>query len=210
LVLACAFFPFLAYFAGARGLSGEALNQAITPIAPLPTSLGFLGVFLVARRSAKRDGYALSDLGWRRPSLPDMGIALVAGVILVASNQQFFYPLIQTLRPAFDPTLEGVFLPAALVAFSIAAVGEDTLYRGYALAALEQRHGRLIAIVASSLFYALLVPGQGWPLNLWAFGFGIVLCGLRVWRKSLWVVVTVHWIVSCAPALAARLYPGSV
>ena len=82
---------------------------------------------------------------------------------------------------------------------SVAVVAEDTLYRGYAFVALRARHGPVLAVVVTSVFYALLAPGPDLALKAWALLFGLLLAGLRLWRGNLWPVVLAHAVVSLAP-----------
>ena len=203
-VLACAFLPLGAYLAGARGLRGDELSKAIEPLAVFPASVGFAAAFLLTRALAKRDGLALETLGWGRPTPVDVVIGVGAGGLLAAVNAWLLYPLVQVSQPSFDPTLATMSLPAVAVTMVIAAVAEDTLYRGYALVVLKDRHGAVVAIAVTTTFYALLTPAQGVPLVLWAGYFGIVLTGLRLWRKSLWPVTLTHCVVALSPKLLAQ------
>lgn len=81
----------------------------------------------------------------------------------------------------------------------VSILGEESVYRGFAFVVLERRLGLAVAVAVTTAFYALLAPGQGWPLNAWALGFGIVLCGVRHLRKGLVPCVLVHACVSLAP-----------
>lgn len=203
-VLACAFLPLAAYLSAARGLRGDELAKAIEPLAVFPASVGFTAAFLLTRLLAKSDGLALKTLGWSRPTPVDVVIGLCTGGLLAAVNTWLLYPLVQASQPSFDPTLAAVSLPAVLLTMVIAAVAEDTLYRGYALVVLKDRHGAVVAIAVTTTFYALLTPAQGLPLVLWAGSFGVVLTGLRLWRRNLWPVTLTHCIVALSPKLLAQ------
>jgi membrane protease YdiL (CAAX protease family) len=78
----------------------------------------------------------------------------------------------------FDPA--GSFVPWALVTVLVAA-GEELVLRGALFDALDESGGTGVALVATSLAFALLhVPLYGWhvvPLDL---GVGIFLGGLRL------------------------------
>lgn len=204
-LLGLAFAPFAAWLMRSRGLEGEALAEALQPIAVFPATLGFGAVLVLTRALAKRDGLSLGALGWARPSLADVAIGFGAAAVLGALNAWVFYPLVQAAQPSFDPALPKVSLGAAALTLLVAAVGEDTLYRGYALHVLEQRHGALVGVGVTSVFYALVTPAQGLALVLWAGYFGVVLCGLRLWRKNLWPVTIAHALVALGPKLMASL-----
>ena len=204
MLLACAFLPVAGYLVTARGLSGEALAKAIEPLAVFPASIGFAASFLLTRWLARKDGLTLSVLGWGRPTLADAAVGVTAATVLGLLNAVWLYPLVQRSQPNFDPTLPSVSLPAAIVTLVVAAVAEDTLYRGYALEVLSQRHGKVVSLLVTSTFYALVTPARGLPLVLWAGYFGIVLGVLRFWRKSLWPVTLVHCVVALGPKVAAQ------
>lgn len=140
-VLALAFLPVGAYFAGARGLRAEELAKAIEPVAVFPASVGFGACFFLTRWLARKDGLSLAELGWTRPKLLDVGVGLGAAVVLGALNAWVLYPWVQAGQPSFDPTLATVSTPAAVVMLLVAATAEDTLYRGYAFKVLADRHG---------------------------------------------------------------------
>lgn len=205
LLLGLAFAPFAAWLMQTRGLEGQALAEAMQPIAVFPATLGFGAAFLLTRALAKKDGLSLGTLGWARPSLADVAIGVGAAAVLGALNAWVLYPLVQAAQPSFDPTLPKVSLGAAAVTLLVAAVAEDTLYRGYALSVLRERHGAVAAVAVTSIFYALVTPAQGLALVLWAYYFGVVLCGLRLWRKNLWPVTIAHGLVALGPKLFASL-----
>ncbi|MBE2253571.1 MAG: CPBP family intramembrane metalloprotease [Myxococcus sp.] len=207
-ILGGAVLPLAGYLARSRGLRGDALVAAVEPLAPLPVTAGFVGVFLLTRWLARRDGLGLEALGWRRPTARDVALGLGAGAALSAVNTFLLHPLVQAAQPTFDPTLRSVALPAMVVSLGVAAVAEDTLYRGYAFTVLAERSGVAAAVVVTSLFYALLTPGSGWALVSWAASFGVALGGLRWWRGGLWPVTVAHWVVALSPRLLAELAPA--
>jgi membrane protease YdiL (CAAX protease family) len=202
-VLGVSFAPFAAYLATTRGLSGDALARAMEPIAVFPGSIGFGAVFLMSRWLAKKDGLTLRALGWARPRVADVGIGLASGALFAFLNALVLHPWIVRAQPSFDPTLPNVSAPAVVALIAVAVVAEDTLYRGYAFTVLRRRHGALVAALVTTVFYALITPGQGFALVAWALGFGLVLAAIRLWRESLWPVVIPHALVGIAPKLLA-------
>ena len=201
-ILAVCFLPLIGYLSGVRGLEGDVLLKAAEPLAVFPATFGFLLVGWLTRTLARRDGVRHQVVGWVKPEPVDLLIGVVGGLVLWGLNHAVLYPKLMELRPEFDPSLSAVPLPGVLVMLGVAVIAEDTLYRGYALTVLKERYGDLGAVCATSFFYALVAPGQGWPLMLWAFYFGAVLCGVRLWRKNLWPVVIIHWFVGVGPKLA--------
>lgn len=201
-VLALAFLPFVATLAS-RGLEGDALLAAMESIAVYPSLLGFPSVFVLAWRGARADGESLASLGWTVPRPASLALALALGVVVATLNHLLLHPFIQQHQPMFDPTLPSVPLWAIVATLIVATVAEDTLYRGYALQVLGQRHGAKLAVLLTSTFYASMTPGAGWPLMLWAFGFGLLLAGLKLQTRSLPAVVLTHLLVGLAPRLLA-------
>jgi membrane protease YdiL (CAAX protease family) len=75
---------------------------------------------------------------------------------------------------------------AVLVSATSAGICEETGFRGYLQRPIEQRHGALVAILVSSLFFTVLHLSKGWatvgmvPI---VFGAGILL-GLLAWSSG--------------------------
>ena len=57
-----------------------------------------------------------------------------------------------------------------------------------------------VRVLVTSAAYAILTP-QGWPLMLWAFGFGLLLGGLRLFSENLWPSAAAHLVVALTPRL---------
>jgi membrane protease YdiL (CAAX protease family) len=197
-VLGLTFFPVVGYVASTQKLEGDALMQAIEPIGVYPASVGFALVLALTRWLAARDGVAL---GWSRPSPADLAIGLGLGATLATLDAKWLFPAI-----GFDATLPGVPLAAAVGGLAIASAAEDTLYRGYALTVLKARHGLPVAIAVTTLFYVFIAPPRSVALLAWAVGFGVMLCGVRLWRGNLWPVVLTHALVATGPKLWAAVW----
>jgi membrane protease YdiL (CAAX protease family) len=198
-VLGLCFAPWIAYYSGKLGLKDEALMAAITPVAPFPAALGFLGIFALSWKFASGEKLTLARIGWRRPSAADVAIGLAVGLFLGGVNRSVIFPLLMQFQPSFDPSLDGVpWLPARLM-LVVAVFAEDTLYRGYAWDRFRGRFGVFPAILVTSFAYALLAPGPELPIKLWAFAFGLFLSLVRLWRNNLWPVAIVHLLVSVPP-----------
>jgi membrane protease YdiL (CAAX protease family) len=169
----------------------------------LPASVGFAGAFVVLRSLAASDSLTLAALGWTKPSWDDVVIGTVAGAALYGIDAYVLYPLLARVQPSFDPTLAELGLPAACVMMTLGVAAEETVYRGYALLRLRERYGVATAVAITTVFYVLLTPGSELPLKGFALYLGLVLCGLRLWRKNLWPVAIAHLLVSLGPKLAA-------
>lgn len=188
-----------------RDVRADELMTAMLPIAPVPGVIGFAAIFALSRALARRDGLSWADLGWYAPRARDLAAGVALGALVVAANAWLLHPLLARLHASFDPIARAVPLLPALALLTVAVVAEDTLYRGYALPVLRARYGVTRAVLFTSIAYALLTPGPEWGLKAWAFGFGALLAGLRLWRGSLVPVVAAHLFVSVAPRLAHEL-----
>jgi len=208
LSLAAALAPVVAYLATTRKLEGPALMEAIEPIAPIPVAVGFALLFVVTRLMMKRDGLTFADVGWRRPARADLVIAAVLALGMGALDRFMIHPLLATALPSHDPTLARVALLPVVVSLSVAALVEETVYRGYVLCALRARYGALVAALVTSLFYAALTPGGGLALNAYALYLGVVFSGVRLWRDNLWPGLIVHVVLALGPKIAATMGGG--
>lgn len=204
LVLFAAFAPVVAWLSS-QGRLGDDPVKAMEPIAAGPSVVGFGALFLLVRTLARRDGLSLRDLGWTRPSALDVGVGLGVGLGFFALEHLALHPWLIGLRPSFDPTLASTPLPLVLLMLPVAMVAEDTLYRGYAFVRLRERHGVVVAGAVTTVGYALLAPGQGWPLTVFTLGLGVVLFAVRLWRGGLVPVLLVHLVAGVGPVLLGRL-----
>lgn len=200
LVLAIAFAPFIVWFVAHEGAKGEQLTFELKRVALFPAVLGFGTLLLLTRAFARRDAVVL---GWIRPGAVELAAGGAVGVVVAVLNQLLLHPLIRGVQKDFDPTLPGVSLMAVVVTLGVAVCAEDSLYRGYAFAVLRERHGLVVAGAVTSISYALLTPGGGWPLMAWALGFGVVLFVLRSFSRTIWPCVVAHLVAGLAPKLLA-------
>lgn len=162
-------------------------------------AFGVLGALTL--RVAAADGLNPRDLGLLRPGKRTMVWVLVIALLVLLANRSLLHPLLLRHQPEFDPTAAGV--PLALLAslMAVACVAEDLLYRGYAFVVLRERHGVVVATLATSLGYAALTPGPDLPLKVWALGFGVLLAWVRHRGGSLWPVFVLHYATSLLPRL---------
>lgn len=210
-VLMFAFLPLVVLLAGVRGLRGDALMRAIEPLAPLPGAVGFVLIFALTAWLSGKDGLALGALGWHPRArstaqlVVDVAVGMGGAAVVVALNHAVLFPLLRQHDPSFDPSLPAVGLVPAAAMLLVAIAAEETLYRGYGWRVLRERHGAVVALLVTSVAYALLTPGPGVALKVWALGFGVLLAVVRAWRGSLWPGAIVHAAASLAPLIMARL-----
>jgi membrane protease YdiL (CAAX protease family) len=161
-----------------------------------------------------RDGEPLSRLGWKWCRLKEE-IALGAILILPVLYAE---PLLEKLFEWFGLSsdisrlprfltpkgLPQIFLACILAA--VAAVAEETIFRGYLLLRLHNLTGSLIsAVLISSALFSL---GHGYEgaIGVGTVGvLGLILALTYVWRKSLVAPAVLHFLIDFFPLVLLPL-----
>ncbi|MCD4690966.1 CPBP family intramembrane metalloprotease [bacterium] len=99
-------------------------------------------------------------------------------------------------RPAPEGQSVGLYFALSLIGFIVVGIYEELMFRGYVLQRLNERTGRVAAIVISSFLFAVLHfanPGAGMLslVNTWVIG--ALLCALYYRSRSLWVPIGFHF-----------------
>ena len=141
--------------------------------------------------------FVIAGLGWRRAVGLLPGTASLWGIVPLA----LFWIAMFLTAGLWNVVSKGPgVVGLAAVGFFIAALTEEIACRGFLLHGLTRRLGGTRAVLLSSaVFAALHVPtyvGQGvehltGPL-LAAFGFGVMMCRIRVATGSLWFPTAIH------------------
>jgi membrane protease YdiL (CAAX protease family) len=149
----------------------------------------------------------LASIGWRRPRLVDIPIAIAGGVLALA----LLVALINGVLPALHLSLnqsQAANIAAApywwrLVSVLRAATAEELLFRGYPMERLRELSGsRLLAALLPWAAFTLAHVGPwGWAHLLVAGAGGAVFTLLYLWRRNLWVNIVAHFIVDGAAFL---------
>jgi membrane protease YdiL (CAAX protease family) len=178
----------------------EFLSPYLLPLVLFLTlyTIGYTWAFMriVERRPLRSLG-----LSWRRGSPSDfvkgIGLAvLVLGMVFAFSLATGAIRVLGFARPA-SPTGSVVgYLAGALVAFLSVGLYEEVMFRGYVLQTLSERSGRFVAILVSSIIFALLHganPGADafGMLNTTAIAF--ILSVLYFRTQSLWMPIGFHF-----------------
>jgi membrane protease YdiL (CAAX protease family) len=141
----------------------------------------------------------LSSIGFRRPGIADLALALLAAFVLFMGVGLIYQLLLPALHLNIDRQLGTVIatpLWFRLLTVTRAAVVEETAFRGYGLERLRELTGSkwLAAVVTWFLFTIVHLTSWGWgQVIIAAFG-GITLTLLYVWRKNLWANIVAHWL----------------
>jgi membrane protease YdiL (CAAX protease family) len=145
-----------------------------------------------------------SSIGFRRPKILDLILAVIAGIFMVAGIiviYQVLFPLLHLkMNTGQMKSLMDTPYWYRVLLVSRAAVAEELLFRGYPIERLNELTGSraLVAIVTWAAFtYAHL--GSWGPAQLIIAGYGgVLLTLLYLWRGNLWANMLAHWIADGA------------
>jgi membrane protease YdiL (CAAX protease family) len=187
------------------GLLGVGLVAGATGTGPGPVpvlgAVAAVGVYwVVMRRLARRATPEIARRGAARHAL--LGGAIGLGFIAAAAA------LITAFGGySFSWAHHGV-LPAVASVAAVqagAAVTEELMFRGVALQAIEQRWGSKAAVAVTALFFGaahLANPGATlWSGLAIAIEAGVMLGAAFLWRRSIWLVVGLHFAWNTAEEL---------
>jgi membrane protease YdiL (CAAX protease family) len=158
-------------------------------------ALGY--VALVERRR-------FSSIGFRRPKVLDIVLAVIVGILMVAGIviiYQFVFPLLHLKMNVgqMKALMETPFWYRVLLV-TRAAVAEELLFRGYSIERLSELTGsRAIAAVVTCAAFTYAHLGGWGAAQLIVAGYGgVLLTVLYVWRQNLWANMLAHWIADGA------------
>jgi membrane protease YdiL (CAAX protease family) len=146
----------------------------------------------------------LSSIGFRRPGILDIVLAVGTGVLLVAGIMiiyGFVFPLLHLkINMKVDLMLMHTPLWYRVLLVTRAAVAEETLFRGYPIERIKEWSGSRVlagALTWAAFTYAHLASWG--PAQLIVAGYGgLLLTILYLWRRNLWVNMIAHWIADGA------------
>jgi hypothetical protein len=187
------------------GLAGVGLVAGVTGTGPGPVPvLGAVAAvwvyWVVMRRLARRATPEIARRGAGRQALLGSAIGLgfiVAAAVLIAALGGYSF---SWAHHAVLPTVASVVAVQAG-----AAVTEELMFRGVALQAIEQRWGSRVAVAVTALFFGvahLANPGATlWSGLAIAAEAGVMLGAAFLWRRSIWLVVGLHFAWNTAEQL---------
>lgn len=168
----------------------EGLLVSIGSLVAVPVCLGAL-VWLVRKRGASpADYFALRPFPARQLMfwIPLVGALLVASA---AVNVLLGRPALPEI--IYDIYGTAVFLPLLwLAVIVLAPVFEEILFRGFMFHGLAISRSPMVAIVVSSLMWAVVHLQYDWIDMSKIFAFGLVLGAARVQTGTVWVPVIMH------------------
>jgi uncharacterized protein len=160
---------------------------------------------LVYVRFAERE--PLGSIGFRRPRWKDILLGIACGIVILAGLAAILYVVFPALHISENSAINQVMATPLWwrwISVIRAAVGEEILFRGYAIERLQKLTGsaRVAGLVSWAVFTLLHVGFWGWGHLLVAGFAGGLLTLLYMWRRNLWVNMLAHFIVDGAAFLA--------
>lgn len=149
----------------------------------------------------------LASLGFARITLGDFTAGALGGALTLAGVAAIFlavFPLFHIHEGRQLDQLKSAPLWWRLISVARAAVGEEVLFRGYAISRLHELSGSaFVAICLSWAIFTLEHVGiWGWGHMLIAGFGGAALTLLFVWRNNLWVSIIAHALMDGATVLS--------
>ncbi|HEY3776849.1 MAG TPA: CPBP family intramembrane glutamic endopeptidase [Rhizomicrobium sp.] len=145
-----------------------------------------------------------SSVGFRRPKVLDIVLAVGAGILLLAGIIVIYgvvFPILHlTMNAAEMRTLYQTPFWYRVILVTRAAVAEELLFRGYPIERIEELTGlRVLAAVVSWAAFTYAHLGSWGAAQLIVAGYGgVILTVLYLWRRNLWANMLAHWIADGA------------
>lgn len=162
--------------------------------------LWWVGVATLLTYVLRVERLPLASIGWRKPRVWDLMIAIPAGILMVAVVV-FMYSVVFPALHLRMNVVEMSKLAATpfwyrFMLVTRAAVAEEVLFRGYPIERLfELTKSRFVAGAISWFAFTIMhLSGWGWPQLLVAGTGGLILTALYLWRRSLIANIVTHWI----------------
>jgi len=193
-VIIVGIFQIIGYIIG--GISFEEKLQLTTTesfIISIATLLGTLTVLylfmrFVEKRKFKELGLKIKDRGF------DLLAGIIIGLIVMATGFFLLIVLNEINVQNFNLDLEEILLSIGV--FTAVSISEELLCRGYIQRNLMYSFNNYIALIISSLLFALahsFNPNLSWIALAGLFGAGILLGLSYIYTKNLWFPISLHF-----------------
>ncbi len=169
----------------------------------LAVAVLILYVLLVERRP-------LSSIGFRKLLLWDIPIAILGGVLMVATIMVIYSVIFPALHLQMNSGEMSKLLATPFwyrfMLVTRAAVAEEILFRGYPIERLEEvtRSRFAAGTISWAAFTIAHLSAWGFPQLLVAGSGGIILTVLYIWRRNLPANMIAHWVADGAGFLMPR------
>ncbi len=187
----------------------EVAAAAVTVLAdlliPSLVLLVLAGVSLLARRRGP------ASLGFHRPAMPGrlLGLMLAVAAGWTLLHYALLNPVTNHLSGERQDLSDferlqgnlGMLLLMLVLAWTLAAMVEETAFRGYLLTRVrallgDGRTGLVVAVLACSLLFGLLHTEQGVVGVVLATIDGVLFSLLRLWNGTLWAPILCHGFIN--------------
>ncbi|HXR93279.1 MAG TPA: type II CAAX endopeptidase family protein [Steroidobacteraceae bacterium] len=196
-------FLLIATFAPVGGWSEHLFGRALGPNYSREV-LWWVLTFAVYAYVLFAERRPLSSIGFQRPRIMDIVLAVITGLLMVAGIvviYSFVFPLLHLQINMHEASaLKHTPFAYRLLLVTRAAVAEETLFRGYPIERLEEWSGSRFAagaVTVAAFTYAHLASWGGAQLIIACYG-GVLLTILYLWRRNLWANMIAHWIADGA------------
>jgi len=154
---------------------------------------GVFAVVAIFRRWVDRDSFQSLGFGFKNVRKESL-LGLILGTFLISAG--FVFLLIFNEIIWKGTNLDAFSILVSIVLFVAVAFTEELFFRGYILGNLISSMNRWIALVVSSLFFALVHMGNA-HFTVYAF-LSILLAGMLlglpyIFTKSLWMPIALHF-----------------
>lgn len=162
----------------------------IITIATLLATLTVLYLFMrfVEKRKFKELGLKIKDRGF------DLLAGIIIGLIVMATGFFLLVVLDEINVENFNLDLQEILLSIGV--FMAVSISEELLCRGYIQRNLMYSFNNYIALIVSSLLFALahsFNPNLSWIALAGLFGAGILLGLSYIYTKNLWFPISLHF-----------------
>ena len=165
-------------------------ESSIISIGTLLATLTVLYLFMrfVEKRKFKELGLKIKDRGF------DLLAGIIIGLVVMATGFFLLIVLNEINVQNFNLDLEEVLLSIGV--FMAVSISEELLCRGYIQRNLMYSFNNYIALIVSSLLFALahsFNPNLSWIALAGLFGAGILLGLSYIYTKNLWFPISLHF-----------------
>ena len=196
-ILIVGIFQYLGYIAVGLNINGL-INEKSTFQFFFITIFDFLGtVFIVWLFGKYVDKESFKRLGFETSSsyfTKDILLGLIIGFIIMAADFLILLAFNQIQFKGLQYNMSDLMLSIGI--FTIVALSEELLIRGYVLSNLMASCNKYLALIISSIIFSLM---HGLNPNINWFGFidlflaGILLGGSYIYTKNLWFPIALHF-----------------
>jgi membrane protease YdiL (CAAX protease family) len=195
----------IALYAALTGWSPGAPGAQATLRAALPgiLAVNHLTLFGVLVLLLHHNEETLADIGWSvRRVNSTLGREIVMGLLFALALylfKEFVFDSVRAILEGHTPTFMSLFRinfrpqdTGWIVAGMTLIFVEESIYRGYAVPFLELRWGATMAVLATSVAFALLHWGEGPAGMIHALVAGSLLAVFFLWRRNLIANTVAH------------------